>query len=267
MRHLFYTTSHRCGRIRVRYVQRLILKKTARCDQCCSLWVSQKAQINRVHFHSSTTMPKPKANGKPKRGAPSQHNGHVDKRSRTGHSDTSATPSTLSQGLSSKTNPVRTAPVVVVPSTGPPAQTLFHLHTGVSVMQQQTSNPPSVVLAMNNSTAQNEVNTEHESKTWFEACQRNGQMDNEEMCTKDIGSYVRYELFPKLKFIMNSKQLNYSSDKSSICGLICHAMGLVDEKTSVSWWERYKDMIADVLNAKRADATGAMKRVFLSKYL
>jgi hypothetical protein len=42
-------------------------------------------------------------------------------------------------------------------------------------------------------------------------------------------------------------------------------MGLVDEKASVSWWERYKDMIADVLNAKRADATGALKRAFLRK--
>jgi hypothetical protein len=39
----------------------------------------------------------------------------------------------------------------------------------------------------------------------------------------------------------------------------------VDEKAAVSWWERYKDMIADVLNAKRADVTGAIKRAFLRK--
>jgi hypothetical protein len=209
-------------------------------------------------------MPKPKANSKNKRSAPQKGNGHLDKRSRLVTSDTSATTSSISQeGVSARNNTATSAPVTVATTarTGP---TVFNLQTGASIMQQ--SNPPSVVVAINNATLQNEVNVDHESKTWFEACQRNGRMDNEEMLTKDIGSYVRYELFPKLKFIMNSKQLNYSSDKSSICGLICHAMGLVDEKTSVSWWERYKHMIADVLNAKRADATGAMKRVFLRTY-
>ena len=193
-----------------------------------------------------------------------QDSGHPDKRNKKVGSETSAATSTISPGLTciTKHSPAVAASAVAT-FNHPQTPKVFNLQTGASIVQR--SNPPSVV-AVNRAPAQTEVNLDHESKTWFEACQRNGRMDNEEMLTKDIGSYVRYELFPKLKFIMNSKQLNYSSDKSSICGLICHAMGLVDEKASVSWWERYKDMIADVLNAKRADATGALKRVFLRKY-
>jgi hypothetical protein len=110
-----------------------------------------------------------------------------------------------------------------------------------------------------------EVVVGHQSKRWFEACQRNGRMDNEAMLAKDISAYVRYELFPKLKFIMSKKQLYYTAERPSICGLICDDMGLMDQTTAVAWWERYKDMIADVLNAKRADVTGAVKRAFLRK--
>lgn len=143
----------------------------------------------------------------------------------------------------------------------------FNIQTGVpnySVTTNPASRLPSLVTVQQ-PPGGSEVNPEHESKTWFEACQRNGRMDNQAMLAKDISTYVRYELFPKLKFIMNSKQLNYSSEQTSICGLICTAMGLVDAKAAVSWWERYKDMIADVLNAKRADVTGALKRAFLRK--
>jgi hypothetical protein len=42
-------------------------------------------------------------------------------------------------------------------------------------------------------------------------------------------------------------------------------MGMLDPNTAVTWWETYKGMIADVLNAKRADVTGALKKVFVRK--
>jgi hypothetical protein len=44
-------------------------------------------------------------------------------------------------------------------------------------------------------------------------------------------------------------QLLYLPKPKSICGLICTKMGLVQPNTAVSWWEHYKDMIANVLNA------------------
>jgi hypothetical protein len=36
--------------------------------------------------------------------------------------------------------------------------------------------------------------------------------------------------------------------------------------TAVTCWKRHKNMIADVLNAKRADVTGAINKECLRKY-
>lgn len=125
--------------------------------------------------------------------------------------------------------------------------------------------PPSVVNVGSVAVSTTLSSDDHQSKLFFEACQRNGRMANEVMLSKDLSSYVRYELFPRLKFIMSNSQLNFSSEKTTICGLICADMGLLEPKAAVEWWEKYKGMIADVLNAKRADVTGAIKRVFMRK--
>jgi hypothetical protein len=213
--------------------------------------------------HAKSTMPKPKARPKAKRPPQSRDEALVAaKRSKHVQSDSSGTSNSGGTGL---TPPTQSKPAANVgqPLAGP---RVFQLQTGRPLMSA-ASNPPSVVAVVPVAPVNNEVINDHESKTWFEACQRNGRMDNQEMLTKDISAYVRYELFPKLKFIMNSKQLSYSAERTSICGLICCAMGLLEEKAAVSWWERYKDMIADVLNAKRADVTGALKRAFLSKFI
>jgi hypothetical protein len=44
------------------------------------------------------------------------------------------------------------------------------------------------------------------------------------------------------------------------------AMGLKEATAPVMWWEHYKNVIAYVLNAKRADVTGAVKRAFMRTY-
>jgi hypothetical protein len=41
---------------------------------------------------------------------------------------------------------------------------------------------------------------------------------------------------------------------------------MVEPTTAGAWWERYKGMMANVLNAKRADVTGTLKKAFLRKY-
>jgi hypothetical protein len=104
-------------------------------------------------------------------------------------------------------------------------------------------------------------------KAWFEACQTSGRLNNTAMLHKDISSYVRYNLFPNLKFIMAKTKMEYSNDSTTLCAIICTAMGMLDPSTAVSWWEYWKDMIADVLNAKWAYVTGAIKKVFVRKYL
>lgn len=104
-------------------------------------------------------------------------------------------------------------------------------------------------------------------KAWFEACQNSGRLNNTAMLHKDISSYVRYDLFPNLKFIMAKTQMEYSTDPTTLCAIICSAMGMKEPTTAVTWWEHWKNMIVDVLNAKRADVTGAIKKVFVRKSL
>jgi hypothetical protein len=146
-------------------------------------------------------------------------------------------------------------------ATSRPPVRPFNLALGVTTQQTNTQGEHGTENVDNQLT-----DGSHQSRTWFEACQRNGRMDNEAMLAREIGSYVRYELFPKLKFIMSKRQLEYSGERNTICGLICSDLGLVDQQAAVPWWERYKDMIADVLNAKRADVTGSLKRAFLRKF-
>jgi hypothetical protein len=73
--------------------------------------------------------------------------------------------------------------------------------------------------------------------------------------------------YSKLKFIMATTQLEYSNGPTTLCAFICSSMGMLDTSTAMSWWEHWKNMIADVLNAKRDDVTGAIKKVFVCKYL
>jgi hypothetical protein len=91
-------------------------------------------------------------------------------------------------------------------------------------------------------------------------------MDNKDMLEKDISRYVRTELFPKLKFVMHKTWLVFSTDPVTLCALICKDFGMVKPTTAAAWCERYKGMMADVLNAKQADVTGALKKAFLCKY-
>jgi hypothetical protein len=87
-------------------------------------------------------------------------------------------------------------------------------------MSQTSSNAFCVANEVPAPVTHGAVNVEHESKLWFEVCQRNGRMDNKDMLEKDISRYVRTELFPKLKFVMHKTQLVFSSDPVTLCALI-----------------------------------------------
>ena len=99
---------------------------------------------------------------------------------------------------------------------------------------------------------------------WFETCRKKNRLGNDSMHDVDLITYVRNELFPKLKFVMDARQLMFSSSNNTICYQICRDMK-VKEIRSVAWWELYKNKIVQTLNNKRADVTAAMKRVFMSK--
>lgn len=106
--------------------------------------------------------------------------------------------------------------------------------------------------------------TENPSREWFEKCRKNGLMSNDNWMTLDLDRYVRVDLFPTLKFFMDKKQLNYTTDETSICWQICTENELRKDKAQ-EWWEGKKSRIVKILNAKRNDVISAIKRNFMSK--
>jgi hypothetical protein len=108
--------------------------------------------------------------------------------------------------------------VAMQSSSGPPSAT-SRSFSEVSRTLKQTPGPPLVVAvnvggSIGGSTGENQV------KVWFEACQNNDCLNNKAMLVKDIITYFWHKLFPKLKFIMNDNQLNYSTDPKTLCALI-----------------------------------------------
>lgn len=151
-------------------------------------------------------------------------------------------------------------------ATPPGGSTVFSLRTG-GVLPAQIVPKESVNVTpgeANGLGAQNTAET-HECKEIFEDCQRNGRMDTEEMLVKDITTYVRYELFPKLKFIMTDRLLQYSSDPDSMCSIICGGVGVKEAHMKVAYWGRFSKMIGSILNMKRNDVIGAVKKGFMRK--
>jgi hypothetical protein len=105
------------------------------------------------------------------------------------------------------------------------------------------------------------------TQRWLVASQKSGRCANTEVLARDVANYVRYELFPKLKFITGEKQMMYSKDVNSFCAVISASFGLhnVDEEVAVRWWENHKKQIQSILNQKRADVTAGIKGAFWSK--
>lgn len=81
----------------------------------------------------------------------------------------------------------------------------------------------------------------------------------------DLVGYVRHELFPKWKFFMNRKQLEFSNQPDTVCYQICKGMHVFDTY-AVKWWEECHDKILDTLNSKRADVTAAIKKGYFRKW-
>jgi hypothetical protein len=65
----------------------------------------------------------------------------------------------------------------------------------------------SPVVAVNTTASMVTTQGETNVKAWFEACQNSGHLNNTAMLHKDISSYVRYDLFPNLKFMMAKTQM------------------------------------------------------------
>jgi hypothetical protein len=103
-----------------------------------------------------------------------------------------------------------------------PHKQMFSLVSGKPNSAHSSVQPPTLVEVGHSMASVSDASGDnHQCKTWLELCQLNGRMDNKAIMKKDLIDYVRYELFPKLKFFMGKTQLLYLPKPKSICGLIC----------------------------------------------
>jgi hypothetical protein len=81
-----------------------------------------------------------------------------------------------------------------------------------------------------------------------------------------VAEFVVTCLFPKLKFITGSGiNMDYSSDRRSICSLVIMGCNKVHSKEGMIWWETAKKQVTTEIKRLRNDATKSMKFAFLGK--
>jgi hypothetical protein len=232
-----------------------------------------------VHF--TTTMAKPRP---PKKGAGTHRKPPTTKRAKTSTPGDDASGTGRSQpagsvargdGRPASTTDSRHEAAVVTkhalttptplppkPAALPRQLTQFSTLTGLPTHQAPESVVTDVTMTAEGASMHGTTNTPGD---WFEVIRQKGRMGSESMLNVDLVAYVRNELFPKLKFFMDPRQLMFSTATNSICYQICNDMGLKKER-SASWWELYKHKIVQTLNCKRADVTASIKRSFMSKW-
>ena len=137
----------------------------------------------------------------------------------------------------------------------------FHLCTGHALLTPLEGIPQEVEV---NGETPSLGTVSNNPAEWFESIRQKSRLGSEAMLSCDLVAYVRKELFSKLKFFMDPRQLMFSTNTNTICFQICKDMRLREQRAP-QWWELYKNKIVQTLNSKRADVTSCIKRVFMSK--
>ena len=79
-----------------------------------------------------------------------------------------------------------------------------------------------------------------------------------------IKVYVREDLFPKRKFVINEADLDYSELPGSIarqCLEYCNMEGPCERQ----WWDTWKKLVKDELNTRRNHCQNYMKEAYMGK--
>jgi hypothetical protein len=147
--------------------------------------------------------------------------------------------------------------------------TIFNVKTGMPVSgasSARVSVPAIVNVGETGSAASGLVpgSQQYGTREWYQLLQEKSSLGGVEQITIQLVTYVRNELFPKLKFFMNAKQLSFSAEKDSLCYHICQGMN-VNKDYAMDWWDEFKNKILATLNSKRADVTSCIKKAFMSK--
>jgi hypothetical protein len=82
-----------------------------------------------------------------------------------------------------------------------PQKQMFSLVSGKLNSARSSVQPPTLVEVGHSMASLSDASGDnHQCRTWLELCQLNGCMDNKAIMKNDLIDYLRFELFPKLKF-------------------------------------------------------------------
>ena len=87
-------------------------------------------------------------------------------------------------------------------------------------------------------------------------------------CDIVLRDVVRTELFPRVKFIINERDLLYSMDKNSICYSICKWCNCLhdNEAKKVNFWMKNTKKVKKYLTQHRNNVIKNIKKIAKSKY-
>jgi hypothetical protein len=170
------------------------------------------------------------------------------------------------KGNARETDLIMATPVAVLPAETGSADnrttgtkpTYFSMATG---MVQKTGVPGMVEMVPVLASVANSGCTPAEMFNHYGYLGRNG---SGMMSPGDLTTYVRNTLFPKVKFLMDPKQLMFTNETDTICYHIWNELG-INKDCAQLWWENNKNKISGTINAKRADISASIKEKFMSK--
>ena len=78
---------------------------------------------------------------------------------------------------------------------------------------------------------------------------------------KRIDSFVKDQLFRDLKFIPSGQMMLFSTNKRSLCQLVCTALNIAPTEQQ-KYWDTYYRCVEKSLNTARNDSVAAVKKSF-----
>jgi len=133
------------------------------------------------------------------------------------------------------------------------------------VRAQPAAQLPTIVGSSPTELGQGEVESVLTTQTpsLYNDCEKDPRQEEAErkMALQD---YVRHDLFPRWKFFTDPRQLVYDGQKGSIVLKICNSLN-VSELGRMTWWDRNKGTVVQILNQRRNEVTAYVKRRFVGK--
>ena len=156
-----------------------------------------------------------------------------------------------------------------------PQQRLVISQSGIqstTTQQPTTPNEDTIVPTVNTTTEQQSPETNQTTNT-----ATNNSGDISSITTSDsnhvyktkgtlflVKLAVNTNLFPRIKFIRNKEELEFSNDENSICQIVLTNINIPrDQVTQIECWTQIKHHVPLYMNRKRTSVTLAIKNKFI----